>query len=292
MSIVYMKALEAEPSKFDEAFQKLSPAVKEAYDHVLETIRAIQKEEPLHILEIGSGTGHLSRQITREFDCSYTGIDISPAMVDHAESMKSSEDSRTKFIADNFLHMDLQRLESQEFDIIVSTFTLSELRIVEKRLFLQRIHQLLAKNGIAIIADETVPQGLRRATFGLKHFIYAQLALLKVGKTTYPLKALPQQLQEEGLAIFSQKKLTGSAQVWNVRKEDKSSGPPVGSLRAALGKLVWLKVGYSALNGVMTRKAVKPGLYSIGSPDTTSPVIVTANYYWTVARVSKRLLGH
>ncbi|MFQ5977176.1 MAG: methyltransferase domain-containing protein [Candidatus Heimdallarchaeota archaeon] len=290
MSIVYMKVLEAEPSKFDEAFQKLSPGVRQAYEHVLETMRAGKEKKLWRILEIGSGTGYLSRRIADEFDCLYTGIDISTEMVAYAKAAKSSEATTMQFFAADFIHMDLQELETQEFDLIISTFTLSELRIVEKRLFLQRIKKLFATDGLAIIADEITPRGLKRVVVGPKRFLYSQLALVKVGKTTYPLQQFPALLREEGLKTISDRKLAGSIHVWNVRKEDQALEPPIALLRAALGSFVGLKVAYCALNGVMTRKAIKPGIYAIGSPDKTSPVIVTANYYWTVARVAKRLL--
>ncbi|MFX0115599.1 MAG: methyltransferase domain-containing protein [Candidatus Hodarchaeota archaeon] len=289
MSIVYMKVLEAEPSKFDETFQKLSSGVKQAYNHVLETLRAEKREKPLHILEIGSGSGYLSRQISNEFDCTYTGIDVSPAMVAHAEAARSAEASQVKFIAADFLHMDLQELDCQRFDIIVSTFTLSELRSVEKRLFLQRVQKLLANDGIAIIADETVPGGIKRFSFGLKRFIYSQLALMKVGKITYPLRDFTDLLQEEGFTTVRHNKLAGNIQVWNLQRKFKAPESPVPPLRASLGKFVSLKAAYCALNGVMTRKAITPGLYTMGSPDKKSPVIVTANYYWTIARLSRRL---
>ncbi|MFW9991396.1 MAG: methyltransferase [Candidatus Odinarchaeota archaeon] len=288
MAIVYMKALESEPSTFDKKFQKLSKGVRQAYEFVSETIRNFKPGETINILEIGCGTGYLSRLITAERTCNYTGIDVSAAMIEHASS-ETPPDRKLVYFERDFIESDVKDLPDNSFDIIFSTFTLSEQRDVAKRIFLQKIPALLADSGIAIIADEISPPGFRKVFYNLKRFIYSQAALVKAGKTTYPVKDFEEIAKEEGLDITASKNLKGNVRVWTTRKSSSRFEKPVSPLRAALGNLVPIKVSYCVLNGILTRKSITPGLYTVGSPGEKSPVIVTANYYWTVARVNKNL---
>ena len=80
MSLIYMKVLEENPETYDQEFVKLLKHAPAVYSLILKQLRGRKGK----ILEIGSGTGLLSRQLS-ELGFEIIAIDISSLMVEFAK---------------------------------------------------------------------------------------------------------------------------------------------------------------------------------------------------------------
>jgi SAM-dependent methyltransferase len=277
-----MKALEKDPQSYDVEFNKRFPEAEHIYGLITSNIGHQGR-----ILEIGSGTGRLAISMAKQ-GLSVTAIDVSEDMIDHAKSAAENENVSIEFIHGNFLTHDIfnQLQASDSFDVIVSTFALSEFSSLQQSLFLKQISLLLKKDGICFLAADTVPTSvISKLRFSISNFIRTQISIFKSIPSTNPVKHLDTKLNPyfDSTLIFQNK----TVKLLKISlKIDKSDIPKEFlSIASVLGNFSYLKTAYCVLNGILTRKSISPGLYRIGNPQRSSPVLVTANYYWTVHSV-------
>lgn len=96
---------------------------KEVGQRLLDRLDFI-KAHPEAILDVGAGTGKLTRQLQRRYRRSQViGIDIAPGMIEHAKNQSGWEIWRNK---PHYLCADLEALpfSAQQFDLVFSNFTL------------------------------------------------------------------------------------------------------------------------------------------------------------------------
>ena len=282
MSLVYMKALEKDPQTYDLEFKKQFPEANFIYDLIKSRIG-----QEGRVLEIGCGSGRLAIDMAKR-GLDVVGIDVSEKMIEHARATSKEENVDLTFLTGNFISLAiLKHLEnSGPFDFIISTFALSEFTPLQQELFLKQMSKLLNRQGVCYLAADTAPiSGLARVRYSIKNFISAQISIFKDIPSTSPVINLEGKLKPyfKSTQIFQAK----SVKLFEItnRSDDSAAHAENQDLKSTLGHFSQLKTGYCIVNGILTRKSIKPGLYRVGNPKNNSPLLVTANYYWTVNSV-------
>jgi malonyl-CoA O-methyltransferase len=100
---------------------------------------------PLHILEIGCGTGYLTAKLSRHFqNATITAIDLAPGMIEIAKQ-------RTSGMPIQFLCGDIEEMELYDrYDLIISNATFQWLNHLE--LTLSRLSSVLKSNGMILFS--------------------------------------------------------------------------------------------------------------------------------------------
>lgn len=111
------------------------------YGSHAQKVRWIERERPAHVLEIGTGTGDLTAEMTR-LGCAVTGIEHDPEMV------KISSRYCEKMIVGDIEAMDLSVLGL--YDAIVFGDVLRHVR--NQREILQKVHGLLKPGGRVLLS--------------------------------------------------------------------------------------------------------------------------------------------
>jgi putative AdoMet-dependent methyltransferase len=134
---------------YDADVRNASDPVRAAYPDVLAwVITAARIDSSSRVLELGSGTGNLSRLIPRcgELVC----VDLSEQM-DAIARVKLAHIPNRRFVKADIL--EALEFESVPFDSIVSTYAVHHLTDEEKRLLFKRIFVSLVPGGRAVFGD-------------------------------------------------------------------------------------------------------------------------------------------
>ena len=157
MATVFMKWLETTPRAYERGIRLLTLGRLEKL-HARLTAEFI--EPGMRVLEIGCGTGVLTRRMTGK-GANVTAIDVSPDMLAEAERQLDSKDLAGSVV---FKRMDAaligERLPTAGFDRIAASLIFSELPPDERRHVLLSCRRLLAPDGRLLIVDEVPPVGL------------------------------------------------------------------------------------------------------------------------------------
>jgi len=285
MAVTYMLELEKEPNSYEKHFTQLTKGVN------LKVQECIQAKVPsgARVLEVGCGPGNLARQLA-EKGCQVLAIDINPAMISYNNAqLTTSPIHNLTFKVSNGVEI---CSKFGKFDVIISTFMLSEIRPFEQQQFLRSAWNQLAANGRLIIAEEFAPKEWSKIGFALKRWFYRlKLKRQRLG-TTHPLTWFTQYLDPIGFSITDQQKWRGSIQGLDLCK--KTQDLP-GSYQPRAypyeGLKAWMRSLRCLITGQIDHIAIEPGLYQMGNPTPDSPVIVTANYEYTYFRVMRDLRG-
>jgi ubiquinone/menaquinone biosynthesis C-methylase UbiE len=295
MATVFMKWLETSPRDYDRGIQLLT------LGRIGRVKRRIAREcvqRGMRVLEIGCGTGELAVEMARA-GANVTGIDSSPEMLELARRrMDDAGLSDRATISQMDATMIGDRFPAGSFDLIVSTLVFSELTLAEQRYVLEVCRSLLTSAGHILIADEVVPsRGLARLAY---HLVRAPLVLvtwLLTRTTTAGLQGFESMLDSVGLkARVADSYLGGSLILYDIRPtgvyEPTAELPP--SVIGRLSHKVTLRTRLLDLWTLFFRiippyPKVTPGLYAVGHPDRSSPVLVTGNFDLTVRRLVRAL---
>ncbi|MDE3839175.1 malonyl-[acyl-carrier protein] O-methyltransferase BioC [Bacillus methanolicus] len=100
---------------------------------------------PLHILEIGCGTGYLTAKLSRHFkNATITAVDLAPGMIEIAKQRISEE--RIHFLCGDIEEMELY----DRYDLIISNATFQWLNHFESTLF--RLSSILKRDGMILFS--------------------------------------------------------------------------------------------------------------------------------------------
>jgi len=143
------KHFESEARFYDEIILKLIPYYREMVSSLAVSI-PFNEAAPIKVLDLGCGTGTISKAILEKFpNARFTIIDISQNMLDIAENKigrKAILDSRCV----DFYELGLD----DTYNVVVSSLALHHLLTDEdKRAFYRKIFHMLNRNGIFINAD-------------------------------------------------------------------------------------------------------------------------------------------
>jgi glycosyltransferase involved in cell wall biosynthesis len=164
------------------------------YSSYAQKIRWIEREKPGRVLEIGTGTGELTAEMTR-LGCAVTGIEQDPQMV------KISSRYCEQMVVGDIETMDLSGLAG--YDAIVFGDVLRHVR--NQREILQKVHKLLSPGGRVLLSLPNVSN------------IWVRLFLLLFGRSDhsrigilddihlrfFTLKTIKQLANESGFNVIS-----------------------------------------------------------------------------------------
>ncbi len=297
MATVFMKWLETSPETYDRGIQLLTLG---RLTPLKEKIAREYVQPGMRVLEIGCGTGTLT-QMMAERGAAVTGIDASPLMLAEAQA-KIAAAGLDKRVTLKQMDASLigEKFEPKSFDLIVSTLVFSELPVSAQTYVLAACVDLLAANGRLLIADEVLPQNkLGRWLYWLIRLPLVLITWLLTRTSTAALVDFDNLLSEVGFNTNrTVSYLVGTLVLYEAAPANLQS--PISNLPAAVNGrlhhqttiLTLLKDAWALFFRVIPPyPKQQPGLYAIGQPDETAPVLVTGNYDLTVRRVVKALDG-
>ncbi|HMF32854.1 MAG TPA: methyltransferase domain-containing protein [Candidatus Lokiarchaeia archaeon] len=291
MAVAYMRMLEQEPSQYEAGFTVLTKGVNlKVHDWILTRCTAGQA-----VLEVGCGPGALSVKMA-SVGCAVTAIDANPAMIDMAMKVVRV----TPDISVDFQVGTAAALPERDggYDSVVTTFLLSELGSLAQQEFLRAAWFALKTGASLFVAEEFVPAGIRRVGFALKRWWYLRkLKRHRVG-LTHPLAMFRNYVRPIGFEVVEEEAWAGGTiRALIFKKVDPNAEEPgsPGFYRpqpcVVEGIRAWGRVARCLLTGQIDHVPIEPGIYAAGHPTADSPVVVTANYYYTFFRVMRDLRG-
>lgn len=288
MAVVYMRKLEEEPESYDSKFSSLTNGVNlEVQDWVLNQVNSSES-----ILEIGCGTGSLASKLALKGN-TVIAIDKNFQMINYAmqnyPNNLSSENLLYQIGSFTELPVDISTQ-----DIVISIFMLSELRPLEQQIFLRNVWKILKPNGRLILAAEFVPAGFWKLIFKVKRWWYKKKLKRFRLKSTILIKWFFNYIEPIGFTINSLKKWKhGSIQAIELQKVNNKENDEPGfykpETKSFKGLRSQLRIYRCILSGQVDRVPIEPGIYQSGTPNETSPIIVTANYEFTYIKVMRDL---
>ena len=293
MATVLMKWLETSPKKYQRGIHFLT------LGRIARIHRRIAREfvrPGMRVLEIGCGTGSLCVQMAQQ-GAQVTGIDLSPQMLGEASQqiMKSDVAERISLkLMDAAMVGEV--FPPGQFDLIVASFSLSEMPRAQQQYLLLACRDLLAEGGKLLIADEVRPKPLAaRMLYQLVRLPMQFLTWLLTRTTTHPLNMVDDLLQQTGYSGDQAAEYLGGSLVLMAAHPGASPHPEavvIGHLEHRVTLKTLLKDVALLFNRLIPPYLkVQPGVYSLGRPDAQSPVVVTGNFDLTVRRLVKVLDG-
>lgn len=139
---------EEEAKIFDELIRTIIPFYKDMVDSLVLTL-PFHRKERIKVLDLGCGTGNISRQVKKRFPHGHiTCVDLAENMIKMAES-KLSPYSDIEFIRADFRDLEFQ----EDYDAVVSSLALHHLQPQEQKSFYRRIYGFLKMGGVFYNAD-------------------------------------------------------------------------------------------------------------------------------------------
>jgi len=142
---------------YDDVIAKIVPAYREILWAMIYYLP--QDFEPRHILELGCGTGNLTRLLVERWPNSkITAVDISSEMLQVIEKKIPSQNIILK-------ESSFEALEANqhEYDLVISSLAIHHLKHPEKVDLLRRIYDWLSPGGFFVIGDQMIASSTRIA---------------------------------------------------------------------------------------------------------------------------------
>ena len=293
MATVFMKWLETSPEKYQRGIQMLTLG---RLPRIHRQIACEYVEPGMRVLEIGCGTGILSLQMAQQ-GAQVTGIDLSPQMLGEASKIisESGEEDRISLkLIDAAMVGEV--FPPQHFDLIVASFSMSEMQPAEQEYLLRACRELLKEGGNLLIADEVLPSGwAARILYTVVRLPMLLITWFLTRTTTHPLREIRETLERAGYSVDASWEYLGGSLVLLAVRPD-SDPLPEGIVVGHLTHQVTLKTVFKDVLVLFNRlippyPKLRPGLYSIGEPDPHAPVLVTGNFDLTVRRLVRAIDG-
>ncbi len=299
-----MKWLETSPKDYDRGIRMITLG---RIQRIQEEITNTYVRAGMRVLEIGCGTGTLTSMMAAR-GATITGIDASPAMLGEAEKKVNAQELKERV---SLKYMDAaligERFAEGSFDLIVSTLVFSELPADEQRYVLEACKKLLAPGGRILIADEVRPRrAVAKFLFYLARSPLALLTWLLTRTSTTALRDFEELLRQSGFHARQAAAYLGSslmlyeAHLPETAQAQAPSESEPGALPAGvLGRLrhrvtprtLLLDLWLLFFRIIPPYPKVRPGLYAVGNPEPSSPVLVTGNFDLTVRRLVQAIDG-
>lgn len=145
---------------YDDSIRKAIPPYVEMFDALLGYC-FFTTDAPLHILELGCGTGNLSVLLKERFpQAQLTLVDLSADMLKQASDKLGGEGTHIHLVQSGFMGL---CLEPGQFDMVISSVALHHLNDQEKPVLYARMFEWLKPGGLFRCADETlnVPRAIQ-----------------------------------------------------------------------------------------------------------------------------------
>ena len=291
MATVFMKWLETSPKDYDRGIQLLTLG---RIQHIKERIATQYVHEEMRVLEIGCGTGTLTRMMAQQ-GAMVTGIDASPRMLAEAEN-KVKTAHLEEHVSLKYMDATLigDRFPAASFDLIVSTLVFSELSLEEQRFVLEACQKLMAPNGRLLIADEVIPdRSITRLLYYLVRLPLVLLTWLITRTTTHSLRGFDSMLTQAGFHTYPASSYLGGSLVLyeSIPAQAEEAEPGLPSNHRVTLRTLLLHLWLLFFRIIPPYPKVRTGLYAVGHPNAGSPVLVTGNFDLTVRRLVRAIDG-
>ncbi|MHA1909816.1 MAG: methyltransferase domain-containing protein, partial [Candidatus Thorarchaeota archaeon] len=292
MAVAFMVSLEDSPETYDQAFDKVLEGRSSLIrDRILDLVKPGMK-----VLDLGCGPGQFALEASKK-GAHVVGVDANMSMIALARVRALESENPPNYVFSDALSIgELTGSEETEtsssarqdtkFDLVVSTFLLSEIKPVQRDLFMQIVSKMLSDDGIFVIAAETLP----KSSSDRKIFWRNRRHVEKEARVRLPppIESLEEIAKNAGLVV-EETESYGSEITLIVGKLDTSfvSNEYQNRIKLFHGVKARGRIWYNHLTGGWRGIPIKTGLYRNGNPTPDSPVIVTANYeltYYTVMR--------
>ncbi|MHA1770008.1 MAG: methyltransferase domain-containing protein [Candidatus Thorarchaeota archaeon] len=291
MAVAFMIMLEDTPDTYDRDFDDvLEGRASRIRERILDLVHP-----GMRILDLGCGPGYFAIEAAKR-GATVIGVDANGEMITLAQKRAAEIHPSPVFIKSDVLKILEQTARSDiSFDLIVSTFLLSELTPVERQVFLRRARRLLGPDGRMIIAAEVLPEDTdnRRVFWRNRQEIEKNIASHELARRVLspPITDLSSLMDASGLDVLVSENYGPEIGYIESRRADKL--PPSEYEHRDLsydGSIVRLRMAFDRIPGAWRGIPIPPGLYRAGFPSSNSPAVVTANYehtYYTVMRALK-----
>ncbi len=191
-TLIFMKVLEKLPNFYDRAMNFITFGTT---SKIKRKIASSLVSPGSVVLDIGCGTGELAGELVKR-EVKVVGVDASEKMLASAKRIvPQAEFHRLSAV-------EIASLGKEQFDHIVSTFTLSELQEEEIDHVLMSAYELLKPEGTFILADEVIPRVLwKRLVYHLIRTPLIALTFLLTGTVIHPLRDLPGKFNKAGFEV-------------------------------------------------------------------------------------------
>jgi ubiquinone/menaquinone biosynthesis C-methylase UbiE len=121
---------------------------------VLHQFLVSQYSTPFRMLDLGCGDASFSAQalVGTQLEA-YWGVDLSESALELAHSNMAKLPGEKSFMQDNLLDWVLEKGQSQNFDVILTSFALHHLSLEQKDALLAQLPQLLKTGGVFLLID-------------------------------------------------------------------------------------------------------------------------------------------
>ena len=298
MATVFMKWLEKSPKDYDRGINILT---FRQIRRIKENIVDVYVHPGMHVLEIGCGTGTLTTMMAAK-GATVFSIDASPAMLSEADKKVARNGLAGQISLECMDATQIgDRFAEASFDLIVSTLVFSELTVDERRYVLESCRKLLSPDGKLLIADEVKPpRALPKLLYYLVRLPLAFLTWLLTRTSTHVLDNFETTLQQTGFEVRRSAAYLGASLVLfeaNVTENETVAEGQAGLPVPVIGRLrhrvtlrtLLLDLWLLFFRIIPPYPKFHPGLYAVGNPDQSSPVLVTGNFDLTVRRLVRAI---
>ncbi|MFX0056465.1 MAG: methyltransferase domain-containing protein [Promethearchaeota archaeon] len=286
MAVAFMAALEKSPETYEQAFDEIlegrSIAIRK---------RILNLVEPgMRVLDLGCGPGLLAIEIAKK-GATVVGVDSNIDMIGLAKIRAAGLDNPPTFVSGDVLTIGEgfdrpEGSDEERFDLIVSTFLLSELKPPQRDLFMHIIQVMLKEDGRFAIASEVLPNSSADRRMFWRNRKQAEKDSGR--RLPPPIKDLKDLISDWGLIIEEGEQFGPEISFVIGKSGTRTSRSKYQSREKAFaGAKARGRIWYNHLMGGWRGIPIEPGLYKSGNPTKESPVVVTANYeltYYTVMR--------
>lgn len=196
---VLMRVLESSPRRYELGMRVLTLGrIDRAYDRVADQVAPGQ-----HVVDIGCGTGALTRRIA-ERGAVVKGIDVDPAMLEIARDRLTgpAEAGKVELVEAGVAELDAEPAASR--DAVVSGLCFSELSTDELNYTLVQVARILRPGGRLVVADEVRPgRWWQRVLHSIVRVPLVVVTYLITQQTTHALRDLPARLATAGFHVES-----------------------------------------------------------------------------------------
>jgi len=212
-SLALMRWLEGAPERYDAGMRWLTLGRAGRVHAALADV----VEPTARVLEIGCGTGALTRQLV-DRGARVTAYDQNPEMLDRARA-RLADVASDAVVWQERAAAEIDALPEAHFDAVLAAFSLSEMSALERAHVLREARRRLRKGGLLAIGDEVRPRGAAaRGLFALLRVPQAVLGWLLAGSLSHPIADLAGELRAAGFEVAAERPfLLGSLGVFVAR---------------------------------------------------------------------------
>jgi demethylmenaquinone methyltransferase/2-methoxy-6-polyprenyl-1,4-benzoquinol methylase len=201
MSIVFMRALESAPGRYDRGIRLLTLGKADALRDWL----ASHFQSGWRVLDLGAGTGALALQAVSR-GAEVVAIDVNPAMLDIARRRAEAAGLEERITWREMGVAEMDDFPDRTFDGISAGLCFSELSRDERRYALRQARRILRPEGRLLLLDEMRPDSpLHRLLYAVVRIPLGALTWLLTQTSTHPLPDLGVLLEQLGFEVVEQR---------------------------------------------------------------------------------------